>query len=145
MHITNNMSKVISDIATMQNLPIPTDEAIQTALSNKDEIALTYSWRSRIKVEIWDGVSDINSANADYIKQSNPWADVIYTLLIDNQAVFMQTHSPFEQGWIPITAATVNLVSNQHADEIAKHYAESQIFQELLTELGLAEQSTPSV
>ena len=145
MEFTNNMSKVISDIATMQNLPIPSDEAIQTALSGKDEVALTQSWRSRINAQIWDGVSDINSASADYIKESNPWADIIYMLTIDNLVVFMQTHNPEEQGWVPITASTVDLISNEHANQVANHYAQSQIFEEVLNELGLAALSTPSL
>ena len=144
MQFTNNMSKVISDIAAMRNLPIPSDEAIQTALIGKDEVALTQSWRSRINVQIWDGISDINSASADYIKESNPWADLIYMLTIDDQVVFMQTHNPFQEGWKPIVAETVNAISNQHADEVAKHYAESQIFEELLNELGLSALSTGS-
>ena len=139
------MSKVISDIATMQNLPIPTDEAIKIALNGKDELALTDSWRSRINVEIWDGESNINLASADYIKESNPWADVIYMLLIDQEVVFMQTHNPEQEGWVPITGSTVDLISSKHADDVAKHYAESQIFDEVLTKLGLAEVSTSSV
>jgi hypothetical protein len=145
MEFTNNMFKVISDIATMQNLPIPSDEAIQTALSGKDEVALTQSWRSRINVQIWDGITDINSASADYIKESNPWADIIYMLTIDNLVVFMQTHNPEEQGWVPITASTVDLISNEHANQVANHYAQSQIFEEVLNELGLAALSTPIV
>lgn len=140
MKITSGMSKMIAEIAQMKNLAIPSDEAIQTALIGKDEVALTQSWRLRIEVQIWDGVSDVNSASADYIKESNPWADVIYMLTIDNEVVFMQTHNPTHEGWTPITADTVDSISNQHADEVAKHYAESQIFQELLTELGLEEQ-----
>lgn len=145
MQFTNNMSKVISDIARMRNLPIPTDEAIQAALIGKDEVTLTQSWRSRINVQIWDGISDINSASAAYIKESNSWADVIYMLTIDNLVVFMQTHNPFQEGWTPITVATVDSISNQHADEVAKHYAESQIFEEVLNELGLNEQPTEMI
>ena len=145
MQFTKNMSKVISDIATMQNLPIPADEAIKIALNGKDELALTNSWRSRIKVQIWDGVSDINSANADYIKETNPWADVIYMLTIDNLVVFMQTHNPSQEGWVAITADTVGTISNEHANQVAKHYAQSQIFEEVLNELGLAALSTPIV
>ena len=134
------MSKVIADIATMRNLPIPTDEVIQAALIGKDEVAFTQSLRSRIKVQIWDGVSDINSANADYIKETNPWADVIYMLTIDDLVVFMQTHNPSQEGWVAITADTVDSISNEHADQVAEHYAQSQIFEEVLNQLGLQEQ-----
>jgi hypothetical protein len=137
MQITDNMSKIIGEIAQIKDLPIPSNEQIEAALVSKDEVAVTQSWRSRIQVQIWDGLSDINSASADYIKESNPWADVIYMLTIDNLVVFMQTHNPSQEGWVAITADTVDAISNEHANQVAEHYAQSQIFQELLQELGL--------
>ena len=94
---------------------------------------------------MWDGLSDINTATPEYIRESNPWLDVVYVLLIDGAVVYMQTHDPFQEGYIPITAETVDAISNQHANEIANHYAQNQIFEEVLNKLGLAALSTPSV
>ncbi len=135
----------IANLATQQKKPIPTLEDIDLILQGKDENALIQSWRNRIEAKLWDGVSDINTASASYIRESNPHADLIYVLLVDGDIVFMQTHDPFSEGWVAITEATVDSISTEHANQIAKENAENQIVKEIFTELGLTEHFTPSV
>ena len=136
---------VLSTKAQSLNKSVPTLKELESALSAIDEQAVIQSWRSRIEAKMWDGLSDINTATPEYIRESNPWLDVVYVLLIDGAVVYMQTHNPFQEGYIPITAETVDAISNQHANEIANHYAQNQIFEEVLNKLGLAALSTPSV
>ena len=128
----------IANLATQQKKPIPTFEDIDAILQSKDENALIQSWRDRIEAKLWDGVSDINTASASYIRESNPHADLIYVLLIDNEIVFMQTHDPFSEGWVAITSDTVDAVSSKHADAVALDTAQNVIIQDILTAFDLA-------
>ena len=86
---------------------------------------------------VWDGTSNVNNATPEYILETNPWADVVYLLLVNGSVVYLQTHNPFEQGWIPITTATVEAISNAHAQQLATQYAHSQILEEIITDLDL--------
>ena len=127
----------LSALAVKQNLPTPTLEQVEAALVTKDLPEAKRLWRNRIETKMWDGVSDINSANAAYIRESNPWLDVVYVLLIDGAVTYMQTHEPFSEGHIPITLETVDEVSNKHADFIAENNAKFEIFEQVAKELGL--------
>ena len=124
-------------IAERLDKPSVTLAQIDKILLTKDEAALTQSWRNRIETKMWDGVSDINTASAEYIRKSNPWADVVYVLLIDGAVVFMQTHDPFQEGWVPVTEETVDAISDAHANQIAVESARSEIFYQVLNELDL--------
>lgn len=133
----NELLVMINKLALERDKPALTLSKVKTALSAKDEPLLNQSWRERIKVEIWDGISDVNTASAAHIRQTNTFADVIYLLRIDGEVVFLQAHKPSEQGWIPISAENVDEISNNHANDIAAHYAENQIIRELLQEFGI--------
>jgi hypothetical protein len=124
-------------IAERLDKPSVTLAQIDKILLTKDETALTQSWRNRIETKMWNGVSDINTASAEYIRESNPWADVVYVLLIDGAVVFMQTHDPFQEGWVPVTEETVDAISDAHANQIAGESARSEIFDQVLNELDL--------
>jgi hypothetical protein len=128
----------LAKIAEEQGKTKPTLSDLESILSTFDETALTQSWRERIQISLWDGESDINNATAEYILNAHPYADLVYTLDIDNKTVYMQAHTPFENGLNPITAANFDEVSNNHADQIAKQNAEFDIFNAILLHFNLA-------
>ena len=130
---------VLSTKAQSLNKSVPTLKELESALSAIDEQAVIQSWRSRIEAKMWDGLSDINTATPEYIRESNPWVDVVYVLLIDGAVVYMQTHDPFQEGYIPITDNTVVDISNKHADQIAQEFASSEMFDKILIQLNLKE------
>lgn len=132
-----NVMTFLTFEATQQNKSVPHANDVETYLDSINQEAIIESWKSRIKVQIWDGKSDINTASAEYIKKSSPWLDVVYCLTIDGSIVFMQTHDPFQQGWIPVTELTVADVSQAHANQIAEESAHSQIYTEVLNYFGL--------
>ena len=111
--------KIFIDKARYLQKPIPSTEEIDNALAKYDMTAMTQAWRDRITVQVWDGVSNINAATPEYILQTNPWADKVYMLLVDGQIVYLQTHQPYVEGYVPITSETVESISNHHADTIA--------------------------
>ena len=133
---SNDIIIGVNLIAERLNKPKVSLAQLDAILVTKDEDALTQSWRNRIETKMWDGVSDINTASADYIRESNPWADLVYVLLIDGAVVFMQTHDPFQEGWVPVTEETVDAISDVHANQIAEESARSEIFEQVLDELG---------
>jgi len=130
-------NKVFVDRARYLQKPVPSDATIEAALSNYNEAALTQSWRERITINVWDEVSNINAATPEYIKESNPWANKVYTLLIDGQIVYMQTHEPYVEGYVPITSSSVGPVSANHANNIASELARNEIIQAVLADLDL--------
>lgn len=130
---------VLSTKAQSLNKSVPTLKELESALSAIDEQAVIQSWRSRIEAKMWDGLSDINTATPEYIRESNPWVDVVYVLLIDGAVVYMQTHDPFQEGYIPITAETVDAISDAHANQIAEQSAMEDIFIKVCQELNLVE------
>jgi hypothetical protein len=134
---TKEMTLAVKQFAQKQSQPIPSDAQIETVIATIDENAVIESWRNRIEAKMWDGVSDINSASAFYIRESNPWLDVVYVLLIDNQVFYMQTHNPFELGFVPITLDNVDAISAAHANLIAKQNADSDIFNSIIEQLNL--------
>ena len=134
---TITLQSYLAKIAIKQGKPIPTLVDIESALMNKNETELIQSCRARIEAQLWDGISNINSATAEYIRESNPWLDVVYVLLIDGQAIYMQTHDPFQEGWVPITQETVDQISNAHANQIAEELASNEIVQQILVEFNL--------
>ena len=127
----------LSTIAQSLNKSVPTLKELESALSAIDEQAVIQSWRSRIEAKMWDGLSDINTATPEYIRESNPWLDVVYVLLIDGAVVYMQTHDPFQEGYIPITAETVDAISDAPANQIAEQSAMEDIFIKVCQELNL--------
>lgn len=129
--------KVFIDRARYLQKPVPSAEEIDNALSKYDETAMTQAWRDRIIVQIWDGISNINAATPEYIMETNPWADKVYMLLVDNQIVYLQTHEPYVEGHVPITSETVESVANSHADTIAADSARMDITQAVLVDLDL--------
>lgn len=131
--------KVFIDKARYLQKPIPSSEEIDNALAQYDEVGMTQSWRDRIVVQIWNGVSNINAATPEYILENNPWADKVYMLLLDGKVTYLQTHEPYVQGYVPITAENVNSISNNHANQIASESAQSEIIQKVLVDLGIVE------
>ena len=127
----------LSKIAEEQEKPKPTLADLESFLSTFDETALAQSWRERIQISLWDGESDINNATAEYIRNTHPYADLVYTLDIDNKTVYMQAHTPFENGLNPITNENFAEVSKNHADQIAKQNAEFDIFNAILVHFNL--------
>lgn len=132
-------NKIFIDRARYLQKPVPSDAAIEAALANYDEAAITQSWRDRITIQVWDGVSNINAATPEYIRESNPWADKVYMLLVDGQITYLQTHEPFVSGVVPITAETLNSISNTHANDIASNLAKNEIITAVLADLGLTD------
>jgi len=124
-------------IAEEQDKPKPSLADLEGILSSFDEAALTQSWRERIQISLWDGENNINNASAEYIRNTHPYADLVYTLDIDNKTVYMQAHTPFENGLNPITVANFDEVSENHAYEIAKQNAEFDIFNAVLIHFNL--------
>lgn len=129
--------KVFIDRARNLQKPIPTQEQIDIELSKYNEPEVTQSWRNRIEVKIWDGVSNINSATPEYIMESNPWVDKVYMLEIDGKIVYMQTHEPYVEGHIPITNQTISTISDNHANVIASDLAKNEIIQAVMSNLNL--------
>lgn len=127
----------LSKIAEEQNKPKPTLADLESILSTFNETALTASWRERIQISLWDGESDINNATAEYILNTHPYADLVYTLDIDNKTVYMQAHTPFENGLNPITSTNFDEVSQNHADQVAIQNAEFEIFNNILIHFNL--------
>jgi hypothetical protein len=119
--------------------PIPSAEQIDNALAQYDVTAMTQTWRNKLTVQIWDGVSNVNAATPEYIKESNPWADKVYLILIDGKITFMQTHEPFVNGYVPLTTETVEVIANAHADKIASNSAYDEITNLVMSDLGLNE------
>lgn len=134
---TNELLIFVKRIANKQGKSEPTINDIESILATTDETALIQSWKERVKVNIWDGISNINDATASYILESNPWADIIYTISIDNKIVYMQTHDPFQQGWVPIVSTTFDSVSGAHKIQIAEENASNEILNKILIELNL--------
>lgn len=130
-------NKVFIDRARYLQKPVPSDASIEAALSNYDEAAITQSWRERVTISVWDGVSNINAATPAYILESNPWVNKVYMLLIDEKIVYMQTHEPYVEGYVPITPSSVGPVSASHADNIASELARNEIIQAVLADLNL--------
>jgi len=139
MITVQTLKPVLERIAIECKKTMPTISDIDNALSSKNQTSVIQSWRNRLEIEIWDGNSDVNTANAQYIRENNPWIDVAYILKIDGVVTYFQTHLPFEEGYVPITLETVDAVSNAHADSIATDAGHSQIFQKILVELGLSD------
>lgn len=135
----DDLMPVLERIATERGRAMPLIADIENVVSSKDETTIVQSWRNRLAIEIWDGESDVNTANAQYIRENNPWMDVAYIVKVDGVITYFQTHLPFEEGYVPITFETVESVSNAHADSIATDAGHSQIFQEILVELGLSD------
>lgn len=129
--------KVFIDKARYLQKPIPSSEEIDNALAQYDEVAMTQAWRNRIVVQVWDEVSSINAATPEYILENNPWADKVYMLLVDGKVIYLQTHEPYVQGYIPITAETINSISDGHANQIASQSAQFDIIQAVLADLDL--------
>ena len=133
-HLLITLSKIAKELSK----PIPTFADLNSILSTFNELALTQSWRERIEISLWDTQSNINNATPEYIRNNYPYADLVYTLDIDGQTVYMQAHTPFENGLNPITAANFDEVSKNHADQIAKQNAEFEIFNAVLNHFNLA-------
>ena len=131
--------KIFIDRARFLQKPIPSSEEINNALAQYDKVAMTQACRDRIVVQVWDGVSNINAATPEYILENNPWADKVYMLLLDGKVTYLQTHEPYVQGYITMTAETVDSVSNNHANQIAFESAQSEIVQAVLVDLGLVD------
>lgn len=119
--------------------PIPSTEQIDNALAQYDVAVMTQAWRDKFTVQIWDGVSNVNAATPEYIKESNPWADKVYLLLVDGKITYMQTHEPYVDGYVPLTAETVESVANAHADKLASDAAHNEIIDLVMSDLGLNE------
>lgn len=134
---TQNMLEALIRFATETGKPLPTLEEVEGALSTIDETAKFEQCRARVVPMMWDGVSNINDATPEYIRDENPWADVVYVLAIDGAIVYMQTHTPFDQGHVPITLETVDAISNAHADSVAEQMAGGEIMSEVKTILNL--------
>jgi len=134
---TNELLIFVKRIANKQGKPEPTINDIESILATTDETALIQSWKERLEVNIWDGISNINDATASYILESNPWADIIYTISIDSKIVYMQTHDPFQQGWVPITSTTFDSVSAAHKTQIAEENASNEILNKIFIKLNL--------
>lgn len=130
-------NQIFIDRARYLQKPVPSDAAIEAALANYDEAAITQSWKDRITIQVWDGVSNINAATPEYIRESNPWADKVYMLLIDGQITYLQTHEPFVSGVVPITDGTLTAISNNHANDIASNLAKNEIIRSVMIDLGL--------
>lgn len=131
--------KIFIDRARFLQKPIPSSEEIDNVLAQYDEVAMTQACRDRIVVQVWDGVSNINAATPEYILENNPWADKVYMLLVDGKVIYLQTHEPYVQGYVPITAENVNSISNNHANQIASESAQFEIIQKVLVDLGLVD------
>lgn len=129
--------KVFIDKARYLQKPIPSSEEIDNALAQYNEVAMTQAWRNRIVVQVWDGVSNINAATPEYILENSPWADKVYMLLVDGKVTYLQTHEPYVQGYVPITAETVNSISDNHTNQIASQSAQFDIIQAVLADLNL--------
>lgn len=115
----------------------PTLEDLESSLTNIDEAELLNSWKNRIEVEIWDGVSNINSATPEYIRDNNPWADIVYIVKVDGKPTYLQTHNPFEPGHVPVTSGTISSISSTHAEQIAENATLSEIFQHVIDDLDI--------
>jgi hypothetical protein len=117
----------------------PTLTDIETKLSEFNQTEIFQTWRDKIRIQIWDKVSNINNATPEQVLEANPWADVIYLLIADDSIVFLQTHDPFKEGWVAISKNKVQSISNNHADQLALESSEGTIVQELVMQLGLDE------
>jgi len=124
-------------LAETQEKTPPTLTDIEARLSEFNQAEIFQTWRDKITIQIWDKISNINKATPEQVLAANPWADVIYLLIADDSIVFLQTHDPYSEGWIPITSATVGAISDDHANDISLEIAEGQIVQELLPLLDL--------
>jgi len=98
-HLLITLEKIAKELGK----PIPTAADLNSILATFDELALSQSWRERIEISLWDSESNINDATPEYIRNNYPYADLVYTLDIDGQTVYMQAHTPFENGLNPIT------------------------------------------
>ena len=132
-----NILESLIRFATETGKPLPTLEQVESALSTIDETAKFEQCRARIEAVMWDGVSNINAGTPEQIREENPWADVVYVLVIDGGIVYMQTHTPFDQGHVPITLETVDAISSAHADYVANQMAGNEILSEVKTILNL--------
>lgn len=119
-------------LAKEQEKTPPTLTDIEARLSEFNQAEIFQIWRDKITIQIWDKVSNINNATAEQVLEANPWADVIYLLIADDSIVFLQTHDPYSEGWIPITSSNVAEISDKHANDITLETAEGTIVQELL-------------
>ena len=119
-------------LAEEQEKTPPTLSDIEARLSEFNQAEIFQTWRNKITIQIWDKTSNINNATAEQVLAANPWADVIYLLIADGSIVFLQTHDPYSEGWVPITSATVGAISDDHANDITLETAEGTIVQELL-------------
>ena len=124
-------------LAEKQEKTPPTLTDIEAKLSEFNQAEIFQMWRDKITIQIWDKVSNINKATPEQVLAANPWADVIYLLIADDSIVFLQTHNPYSEGWVPITSATVGAISDNHANDLSLEIAEGQIVQELLPLLNL--------
>ena len=136
MITAENVLSNIKFIAEELGKSVPSILDIETELKNKDFDKIVINWQSRIVMSEWDKISNINQATAKVILENNPWADVIYMLLIDGKLVYLQTHMPFVQGYQPITSENVKEVSDNHIFEISKDLAFNQIVSEIWLALG---------
>ena len=127
---------VLTYRAQQENKPLPKLNEVTTAFENKDLDALIISWQNRIKMKLWDKVSNINQVTAEIVLKDKPWADVVYLLFIDNELVYLQTHIPFIDGYQPITNNNVKAISDNHILKIAESAAWNQIVDEIWNELG---------
>jgi hypothetical protein len=118
--------------------PAPTLEDVRSSIAKIDELEVLNSWKDRIEVETWNGVSNVNSATPEYIRDNNPWADVVYIVKVDGKPTYLQTHDPFESGHVPVTSDTISLISGTHAEQIAENATLSQIFQYVIDDLGIS-------
>jgi hypothetical protein len=135
---TTYYKRELDFVAVKNNKPVPDLEQLEIALSNKDKTKIAEDWRPRIIAKMWDGQSNINLGTPDYIRTSNPWLDVVYVVLIDDQVIYMQTHDPFKEGFVPITLDTVDAISNAHIEQIINEAVHKQILDELIFELNLS-------
>jgi hypothetical protein len=134
---TTYYKRELDFVAVKNNKSLPDLEQVEILLSNKDKNKIIENWRPRVVAKMWDGQSNINSGTPEYIRTSNPWLDVVYVVLIDDQVIYMQTHDPFKEGFVPITLDTVDAISDAHIELIVNEIAHKQILDELISELNL--------
>jgi hypothetical protein len=115
----------------------PTLEDVRSSIAKIDEIEVLNSWKNKIEVEIWDGISNVNSATPEYIRDNNPWADIVYIIKVDGKPTYLQTHNPFEPGHVPITSGAISSISSTHAEQIAENATLSEMFQYVIDDLGI--------
>lgn len=106
-----------------------TDEQVEDFLSLYNYAEIKNQEMSKLRYEVWDGVSPINGISANVIRSQYPYANKIYLVYYNDVPIYLQPHKPFVNGLIPISEDEIDAVAGEHLNYIAENFATQKLIE----------------